>query len=354
MTRLLVVASGMGVGGAETQLKVLVQSLSETKFEVMLVSLVGEEVLSFGDNIKVIQPKFDLDQGIMINVLSILKLMFLFFSYRPHLIQGWMYGGNIVAGLAKICVPTAPLYLGIRASNMDKKRYKYHFFINKLISYFASGVVYNSFTGWDYHISKGFNKSRANVIQNGICTKRFRPDNNSRNSLLQKFGISKSQSVVIYPARLDPMKDHKLVIQIAGLLPEVRFVFIGLGVENLHAPANCILLGRVLDPELYYNMADLTVSFSKFGEGFSNVIGESLACGVPVLANSVGDSACILSGLGFVTQNTKPEDLAEEIKFLLRDKKKLRHISKMGRRRVIERFGVKSMVESYIRLYKKN
>ena len=351
--RLLVIVSGMGAGGAETQLKVLLQNLPDDQFEIMLVSLVGNDVLNFSKPLKLVQPRLAKNQGVIINLLRVFRLLFLVILYRPNAIQGWMYGGNIVAGLAKICVPTALLYLGVRASEMDDQRYKYQIFLNKLISKFASGVVYNSFAGLDYHISKGFNKSRAKIIHNGICSARFKPDENSRKHLLQKVGVTKGRPVVIYPARVDPMKGRQLVIQIASRLPEVQFVFIGSGVENLQTPSNCVLVGKVSNPESYYNMADLTVSFSKYGEGFPNIIAESLSCGVPVLANSVGDSAIILSDVGFVTDSKKPNYLAKRIKTLLGDKRKLKRVSIRGRKLVAERFDVKSMVDGYAKLYDK-
>ena len=351
--RLLLIVSGLGVGGAETQLRALLQNLPDDQFEIMLVPLVGNDVLTFSKPLKLVQPKLAKDQGVIINLLRVFRLLFQVILYRPTVIQGWMYGGNIVAGLAKICAPTALLYLGVRASNMDEQRYKYQIFLNKLISTFASGVVYNSIAGLDYHISKGFNKSRTKVIHNGICSARFKPDKDSRKYLLQKVGVTKGQSVVIYPARVDPMKDHQLVIQIASRLPEVQFVFIGLGVETLQTPPNCVLVGKVSDPERYYNMADLTVSFSKYGEGFPNIIAESLSCGVPVLANSVGDSAIILSDIGFVTDSKNPNHLAKKVRSLLGDKSKLKQVSIRGRKLVAERFSVELMVADYAKLYNK-
>jgi len=351
--RLLVIVSGMGTGGAETQLKVLLQNLPDDQFEIMLVSLVGKDVVNFSRPLKLVQPRLGKNQGVIINLLRVFRLLFLVVLYRPNVIQGWMYGGNIVAGLAKLCVPTALLYLGVRASDMDDQRYRYQFFLNKLISKFASGVVYNSFAGLDYHISKGFNKSRAKMIHNGICSTRFKPDENSRKYLRQKIGVTKGWPVVIYPARVDPMKNHQLVIQIASLLPEVQFVFVGSGVENLQAPSNCVLVGKISNPESYYNMADLTVSFSKYGEGFPNIIAESLSCGVPVLANSVGDSAIILSEIGFVTESDQPDHIAKRIKSLISDKRKLKRVSIRGQKLVAERFNVKSMVDGYVNLYDK-
>ena len=64
--RLLVIVSGMGTGGAETQLKVLLQNLPDDQFEIMLVSLVGKDVVNFSRPLKLVQPRLGKTQGLII------------------------------------------------------------------------------------------------------------------------------------------------------------------------------------------------------------------------------------------------------------------------------------------------
>ena len=55
-----------------------------------------------------------------------------------------------------------------------------------------------------------------------------------------------------------------------------------------------------------FNSSDWVISWSNFGEGFPNVIGEAMACGVPVVANNVGDSWLLIDDSGFKSTATSP------------------------------------------------
>lgn len=74
-------------------------------------------------------------------------------------------------------------------------------------------------------------------------------------------------------------------------------------VERIH------LLGERLDMPRLTAALDITVS-SSHAEGFPNVIGEAMACGVPCVVTDVGDSGWLVGDTGRVVPPQQSKALA--------------------------------------------
>jgi glycosyltransferase involved in cell wall biosynthesis len=97
---------------------------------------------------------------------------------------------------------------------------------------------------------------------------------------------------------------------------------------------------------------DIIVSSSS-REGFPNVIGEAMACGVPCVVTDVGDSAKLVGQTGLVVPPRNPEALAQAGRELIRLGPEGR--AKMGaaaRERIRENFQLESVIAQYEGLYR--
>jgi glycosyltransferase involved in cell wall biosynthesis len=119
----------------------------------------------------------------------------------------------------------------------------------------------------------------------------------------------------------------------------------GLG-AHAHLLGICDGVGRVLAA------LDVLVSASAWAEGFPNVVGEAMACGVPCVVTDTGDCAAIVGNAGVVVPAGAADALAAALEDLLRRPAVERAaMGAAGRRRVEDDFALVRCVARYERLY---
>ena len=204
------------------------------------------------------------------------------------------------------------------------------------------------------------------VIPNGFDLARFRPDLAARASVRSELGLPEDTPLVGLIARLDPQKNHVGFFEAAAKVhrscPDTHFLLAGAGVDDSSPSIRRViqqagvgdhthLLGRREDiPRL---MAALNVlASSSFGEGFPNVLGEAMACGVPCVVADVGDSAEIVGDTGRVVASGDMAGLAHHIVDILELSCQERHaLGIAARERVQARYDIGSVVRQYERFY---
>lgn len=231
----------------------------------------------------------------------------------------------------------AKVAFGVRSSYMDFSRYERSegavWRLAALASRAADLVVYNSYAGRDYALARGFPRRNAAVVPNGIDVDRFRPEPEGGLRVRGEWGVAPGARLVGLVGRLDPMKDHGTFLQAAALLraedPGLRFACVGEGsgphVEGLRAleaqlglGGGVVWAGARRDMPAVYAALDL-LALSSRGEGFPNVIGEAMSCGVPCAATDVGDAARIVGDTGAIVPPGDPRALAAALRELLEE-----------------------------------
>ena len=278
---------------------------------------------------------------------------------RPDVIYSFLGGANVFSALVHPFVPRAGLVWSIRASDMDLAHYgwahRLAYAVECRLSSAADLIISNSAAGMRFAVANGFPPSRIDVVPNGIDTLAFRPDSSLRRAQRERWGLGSDDIAVGMLARLDPMKGHRDFLEAARRLrdqrKDLRFMCIGDGQERdrLKALASELQLdtavrfaGPAEDPAMALNGLDVFCSASLWGEGFSNSIGEAMACGIRCVVTDVGDSAMIAGDSAIVVPPSDPHALARGI---LEQLNAPPSVGSAGRERIVENFSVDRMVE---------
>jgi len=194
------------------------------------------------------------------------------------------------------------------------------------LSKWPAVVLSNSHAGLRACESNGYYSKRWLIIPNGFDLDVFHPDGNARKSVREELDLHNEAPLIGIVGRFHPMKDHATFVKAAermhSLRPDVRFLMVGEGLT----PHNCEL--REMAPRLVASNAlhllgvrhdiprllsalDVFSLTSHGGEGFPNVVGEAMACGVPcVVTNMAGDAPQIVGDTGIVVPAKRPAALA--------------------------------------------
>lgn len=285
--------------------------------------------------------------------------------FRPDILYTFLGTPNILGAALKPLLRPARIVWGVRASDMDYSRYDWAVAASAsaeaFFSRFADRIIANSEAGMEHAISRGMPREKFAVIPNGIDMEVFRPDRALGAPLRLEWGCRQGDVLVGLPARIDPMKDQENFLRAARMAadryPGLRFVCIGGGAaglqEQLRSLAADLGLGERLvwagereDMPAVYNALDICC-LSSITEGFPNVLGEAMACGVSCVATDVGDAALVVGETGVVVPAGDPAALARGIEGLLaRRAADPEGLGRAARGSIEAEFGVERMIEA--------
>ncbi|QGY39728.1 glycosyltransferase [Pseudodesulfovibrio cashew] len=372
--KILHVITGLDVGGAETMLYRLCSGMNPNRFESRVVSLippgpVGEQLSGAGIEV----DSLDMRRGVP-SPAGLFKLVRLIRSWRPDLIQTWLYHADL-AGLmaAKLAFPLGggpKVAWNIRCSYMALEEYRRLTGLTLRACAALSGlpdlILTNSHDAKRFHQELGYHPKRFEVVHNGFDIDRFKPDPAAREEVRRELSVDSDSLIIGQVARFDPMKDHQTMIRAAAAVQSDRetvFVFAGRGMDhdNLDLatwlaesgldPARVRLLGERADVPRLMAAMDIHVS-SSLGESFPGAVGEAMACGVPNVVTDVGDAALLAGETGVTVPPGDPAALATALSRLAAlEPGALRTMGQAARLRIAERFSLSAMVECYERIY---
>jgi len=330
------VITGLHVGGAETMLHKLLLAMDRERFDPVVVSLLaGGEILDQMEKSGIPVHVLRMKRG-MISPAAVMRLRRLARVLSPDVIQGWMYHGNLAASLMSLFAPGHPqLFWNIRHSMYDLKHERrmtrLAIRLGAALSSQPRRILFNSTVSINQHADLGFCRERAQMVPNGFDLTRFQPASEARRALRLELGLDPGTPLVGVVGRRHPLKGHDDFLRTAEEVhrrrPDVHFVLAGRGVttedpvfvdflQGRDDADHWHFLGPRTDTPILFAALDV-LAMPSVSEGFPNVVGEAMACGVPCAATDVGETATLVADLGKVVPAGDPNSLAKAILELL-------------------------------------
>lgn len=349
--RVMLLTSSLEAGGAERQVVELVKTLDPARFDPLVCSLSPEVPLaeSLPDRARqlvVVPKRWRFDATTIPRVAHIMR------EERVRLVQSFLFDADMVARLAARRAGVPAVIASER--NSDYRRPLLQAICLKLTRGYVDALIANSRAGQRFTVrTLGMAESDVYVIHNGVDVTRFRPRDKAE--ARTGLGLPAEGLVVGMVASFKPQKNHLLFLDVARRVldrfPEALFVCAGeplrgagQGALSLRAGTGAHrnvdeyhrrveqalqehrllervrLLGKVEAVERVYNACDLTL-LTSLHEGTPNVLLESMASAVPVVATAVADNAEIVpeGRAGHVVPLGDAAGMAERVSALLGD-----------------------------------
>jgi glycosyltransferase involved in cell wall biosynthesis len=366
----VLVISDLEFGGAQRQVVELANQLEAQGITAYVCSLSPYVPLSKNltrpDRLRIIRRRFRLDFTVVFRLLWFLRRV------KADVVHGFLFDAEIASRLSGR-MAGRPVVIG------SERNTNYHSKFSDVLCLRLTRscddlVVANSRAGADFNSAVfGYPRAQYRVVRNGVDVQRFRPL--PPQGMKDVLGIPRQALVVGMFASFKPQKNHELLMDAARKVIDradnVRFLFVGDAlykgmsdsdahkqkllekIETLGIGRYCVFAGNRPDVELIYPICDLTVLPSLF-EGTPNVILESMACGVPVIATDVSDNREILphGEVGFLVQTDNVQQLTARILELLQDRHLRGRMSLRARHWAVEQFSTERLAERTATVYR--
>ncbi len=362
--RILHVVFSLDPGGMENGLSNLAQRLPVDEFDIHVCCLEREG--AFARRFPSPSQIYTLNKAEGFSLHSLVGLARLIARIQPHIVHSHNLGTLIYASLATGGGRWKSILHGehgqLTGEHCEPRR------LRQRHNYFRRcqrlHTVSQSLT--DHFAEFGFDRSRFDVIVNGVDVDRFKPGD--KQQAKAEWGIPPDAPTIGILGRFGPFKRHDLLLDafddLARKLPQARLLIVGGGgpeEDKIQRKARAGLVtdrihftGFQEDPRRCYHAMDLLV-IPSINEGLSNALLESMASGVPALCNkeACGSDEVIEHGVdGFVADISDRASLAANLVSSLSSPARLIDMGRAARKSVERKFSIDKMVQDYQRIYR--
>jgi glycosyltransferase involved in cell wall biosynthesis len=357
--RIVYVIAGLGRGGAEKQLYLLLKHLDRTAFAPTVISLSeggpwAARLREMGVAVIELPRRRSFEAG------RFLRLYRLVREARPDILQTFLFSDNVYGLLAGRLARVPILVASRRIDSYGDSRAGLRR-INAALTRWADAVICNA-EGSLAYVPAGL-RARHVVIRNGIEAV---PPSRPRAAVREALGIPLEAPIVGGAGRLVTAKNHRRFIDVAAAVlserPNAFFLLAGGGplADDLRAHVRVLgrdgrvrLLGPRDDVPDLFGAADVFLLTSD-REGLSNTTMEAMMAGLPCVVTDVGGNRELVQDgeTGFVCAGGRVPEMAMRVRELLDDPALRRRLGDRGRARMEAEFSPRVMADATAGLYR--
>jgi len=359
--KIMMLITGLGMGGAERQVCDLVDRLSNLSHQVLLVSLTGSTV-NRPQSIVVKLVELEMVKTPFGFIKAYKSVRLLINEFKPDVVHSHMVHANIFSRLIRLTTHIPKLICTAHSTNEGGR--------GRILSYRLTDRLCDINTNVSQEAVDAFVQQgavpagRMIAMHNGIDTDHFRYSSISRMRLRAELGLADNIPLLLAVGRLTAAKDYPSLLTAFSALPSSfdnsRLVIIGVGEGEENIKASVIqqglservhFLGLRRDVNEWMSVADVFVLSSAW-EGFGLVVAEAMACERMVVATDCGGVKEVVGDAGFLVPPRDSQLLADAlVKALSLSMAEKDKLTKLARSRVIERYSIDSVCKHWLSIY---
>ncbi len=356
----LFLITGLGHGGAETQVVRVACELKKRGWEVSVVTLikpVAKPLIQQLSANNVMLKSLELGEGSKLRDLRLInRLLRILESEKPYVLCSFLFHANIIGQVTAQLSGVPRFITSIRGASFGSdKRIKFAKFFHS----FDHITTLNSNEVAEKMIKEGvLKREKTRVVNNAISIQKYRRPNAVRGNERKKLGIAPDTFVFIAVGRVHPVKGYDFLVDAcAGLKGKIKLLIVGKddnsalydNIKKSKLENFITLLGYRVDiPELLA-AADALV-LSSVSEGLPNALIEAHAAGLPVISTRVGGASEIVieNESGYLVEPQNANALSKAMQKMAQIPKiELKKMGDIGQKHVANTFGLAPIVDQW-------
>lgn len=326
MRKVLFLITSLDMGGAETVLKNLVETMTRKglyKPVICSIRPVGEVGMTIDKSIKILS----LNVNSKFNILAFFRLFRIIRNENPDIINAHLFHAIIMARIMRLFTSGIKVISTLHNENLGGR---FRGLILKLTDFLslANTTISETVTNKMRRIG-AVPENKVVTIHNGVNIDRFKEQEHAQN-IREEFGLPNDSKILLSVGRLARAKGYDILIDSFSALRGKNNIFlliIGEGPERPLLESKIKefgLSGRVFLPgsrhniEAYLSETDIFILPSRW-EGMPMAIIEAMVAKRPVIATAVGGTKDLIEDgqTGFLLNNLNRENLANKIREVL-------------------------------------